>query len=221
MPREARRAPGGVIYHVLNRAAGRRELFSDEGDYAAFIRVLARTVQATSMRVCAFCLMPNHWHLVLWPVRDGELARFMQKLTVTHVRRWLEYRHRVGQGGVYQGRYRSFALQDDAHFTTVARYVERNALRANLVRRAEAWRWSSLGQKLSDQTPLIPLAPPPVRRREDWVQWVNAPQTSAEEAALRHCLTHSRPYGSEAWTATMESRLKLPPLRKRGRPTKI
>ena len=95
---------------MLNRAAGRRGLFSDEGDYAAFVRVLARTVEATDMRVCAFCVMPSHWHLVLWPKRDGELARFMQKLTITHVRRWVEYRHRVGYGGVYQGRYKSFPL---------------------------------------------------------------------------------------------------------------
>ena len=108
------------------------------------------------MRVCAFCLMPNHWHLVLWPAHDGELARFMQKLTVTHVRRWLEYRHRVGQGGIYQGRYKSFPPQDDAHFTTVVRYVERNPVRANVVRRAEAWRWSSLGQKLTDKNAADP-----------------------------------------------------------------
>ena len=205
---------------MLNRAAGRGELFSDEGDYAAFVRVLAQTVDATNMRVCAFCLMPNHWHLVLWPKRDGELARFMQKLTITHVRRWVEYRHRVGYGGVYQGRYKSFPLQDDAHFTTVVRYVERNPLRANLVGRAQAWRWSSLGQKASEKTPLIPLARWPVRRREDWIEWVNRPQTSAEEAAVLHCLRHGRPYGSEGWTKTMESRLKLPPLRKRGRPRK-
>ena len=64
-------APGGLIYHVLDRAAGRGELFSDEGHYAAFIRVLVRTVDATSMRVCAFCLMPNHCDLVLWPGRSA------------------------------------------------------------------------------------------------------------------------------------------------------
>jgi len=206
---------------VLNRAAGRDELFSDDGDYAAFVRVLARTVDATSMRVCAFCLMPNHWHLVLWPSREGELARFMQKLTITHVRRWVEHRHRVGYGGVYQGRYKSFPVQDDAHFTTVVRYVERNPLRANLVPRAQAWRWSSLGQRPAEDTPLIPLARWPVRRRTDWTAWVNTPQTSAEEAAVLHCLRHGRPYGGEAWTSTTEARIKLPPLRQRGRPKKM
>ena len=221
MPSPACRSPGAVIYHVLNRASGRRELFPDDGDYAAFVRVLARTVDATSMRVWAFCLMPNHWHLVLWPQRDGELARFMQKLTITHVRRWVEHRHRVGYGGVYQGRYKSFPVQDDAHFTTVVRYVERNPLRANLVTRAQAWRWSSLGQKPTEESPLIPLTRWPVRRREDWIGWVNTPQTSAEEAAVLHCLRHSRPYGSDGWTTMMESRLKLPPLRKRGRPKKL
>src|ERR1700677_4242119 len=105
MPRQARHAPGGIIYHVLNRAAGRKKLFDDEGDYAAFIRVLARTLEEMPMRVCAFCVMPNHWHLLLWPQEDGDLARFMQKLTIPHVRRWVEHRNRVGYGSVYQGRY--------------------------------------------------------------------------------------------------------------------
>jgi putative transposase len=220
MPRQARHAPGGIIYHVLNRAAGRKELFSNPADYAAFIRVLAQTLETTPMRVCAFCLMPNHWHLVLWPQRDGDLARFMQKLTITHVRRWVEHRHRVGHGSVYQGRYKSFPTEDDAHFTTVARYVERNPVRAGMVARAERWRWSSLGQKASPQTPLIALAQWPVVRREDWISWVNLAQTAAEEAALRHCLKHNRPFGSEQWTVKMESLLDLGPLRRRGRPKK-
>ena len=102
----------------------------------------------------------------------------------------------------------------------MVRYVERNPLRANLVGRAQAWRWSSLGQKAGEDAPLIPLARWPVVRRGDWVEWVNTPQTSAEEAAVLHCLRHGRPYGGEVWIRTMEARLKLPPLRKRGRPRK-
>jgi putative transposase len=173
------------------------------------------------MRVCGFCLMPNHWHMLLWPERDGDLARFVQKLTITHVRRWVEHRRRVGYGSVYQGRYKSFVAEDDAHFTTVARYIERNPLRARIVQQAQDWRWSSLGQKPAQDVPLIPLSPWPVERRSDWVSWVNQPQTSAEEAAIRHCLKHSRPYGSERWTTRMESLLKLAPLRKTGRPKKL
>jgi putative transposase len=88
--------------------------------------------------------MPNHWHLLLWPERDGELAAFMQRLTITHVRRWQEHRGYAGLGHVYQGRYKSFPVESDEHFWVVARYIERNALRASLVLRAEEWRWSSL-----------------------------------------------------------------------------
>ncbi|HET6248883.1 MAG TPA: transposase [Tepidisphaeraceae bacterium] len=220
MPRRPRNAPGGIIYHVFNRAAGRRELFADAADYAAFIRAIARTLESAPMRICSFCLMPDHWHLLLWPERDGDLGRFMQKLTISHARQWVEDRHRVGHGSVYQGRYKSFPTEEDAHFTTVARYIERNAVRAGIVRRAEQWRWSSLGQKATLETPLIPLAAWPVRRRRNWIDWVNQPQTAAEEAALRHCLSHSRPFGSAQWTAKMESLLGLGPFRKTGRPKK-
>ena len=138
MPRHARHAPGDVVYHVLNRAAGRRELFRNADDYAAFLRVLAETIERIPMRLCGYCLMPNHWHLALWPARDGDLSRFMQRLTITHVRRWVEHRHRVGLGPVYQGRFKSFPVEDDAHFTTMLRYVERNPLHAKLVTRGAA-----------------------------------------------------------------------------------
>ena len=221
MPRQARHAPGGLIYHVLNRAAGRRELFHDAGDYAAFVRALAETLEREPIRVLGYCVMGNHWHLVLWPESDGQLARFMQRLTVTHVRRWVEHRRRVGWGGVYQGRYKSFPVQDDAHLLTLLRYVERNPIRANQVRRAERWRWSSLGQSAhppDGRVPLIPLAALPVPRRRDWVEWVNRPQTDEEEQSLLRCLTHGRPFGSDAWTKRIEARLGLGPLRPRGRP---
>jgi putative transposase len=223
MPRQARQAPGGLIYHVLNRAAGTGSLFRHEKDFAAFIRTLHQTLEKTPIRLCAFCLMSTHWHLVLWPREDGELARFMQRLTITHVRRWVEHRHRVGMGSVYQGRYKSFPVQDDIHFTSVARYVERNPLRAKMVKRAEDWRWSSLGQLLhpsTEQVPLVPLSPWPVARRTDWVKFVNRPQTSAEMVAVAHAMKHNRPYGSERWTAKIEKRLGIGPLRERGRPRK-
>ena len=220
MPRQARYAPGDVIYHVLNRAAGKMELFRHDADYAAFQRVLVETLERTPIRVCGYCLMPTHWHLVVWPQKDGELSIFMQRLTITHVRRWLEHRHRVGLGSVYQGRYKLFPVQDDAHFTTLLRYVERNPLRAQLVKRAEQWRWSSLSNTPSPQAPRVPICRWPVARRSDWVDWVNQPQTSSEEQMLQRSLKYSRPFGSESWTAAMESKLGLPPLRPRGRPSK-
>lgn len=221
MPRHARIAPGGLVYHVLNRGVGRQDLFEDDADFAAFIRVLADVLREEPMRVCGFCLMRSHWHLVLWPQHDGQLARFMQRLTVTHVRRWAEYHKRVGWGSIYQGRYKSFPVQSDEHFLTVMRYVERNPVRANVRRKAQSWRWSSLGQlqfEDTTQTPLIPIARWPVERPKNWTDMVNKPMTAAEHDALERSLRHDRPFGSSTWVGRTETRFGMPPLRPRGRP---
>jgi hypothetical protein len=88
------------------------------------------------MRLLAYCLMPNHFHLLVWPRADGDLSQFLRWLTVTHTQRWHAHHRTAGTGHLYQGRFKSFPVQSDEHFLTVCRYVERNALRANLVGRA-------------------------------------------------------------------------------------
>src|ERR1700733_9331834 len=108
MPRTARIAPGGIVFHVLNRSGGRAKLFNNDDEFAAFDAAIERTLESCPMRICAYTLMPNHWHFLLWPQRTGDLGAFMQKLTITHVRNWQEERGRVGRGHVYQGRFRSF-----------------------------------------------------------------------------------------------------------------
>ncbi len=113
MPRTSRIAPGGMIFHVINRGVGRMTLFDDAADYDAFERILEETLEILPMRICAFCLMPNHWHLLLWPENDGDLSAFMQRLTNTHVQRWQQHKHLVGTGHVYQGRYKSFPVNRD------------------------------------------------------------------------------------------------------------
>jgi putative transposase len=145
MPRRPRYASGGLVYHVLNRAAARTKIFNTEGDYSAFERLLQSALERTPTRLLAYCIMPNHWHLLLWPVAD-ELSEFMRWLTVTHTQRWHLAHGTSGTGPLYQGRFKSFPVEEDDHFYQVCRYVERNPLRANLVTRAELWRWSSLWQ---------------------------------------------------------------------------
>ena len=143
MPRGRRVFPGGNIFHVLNRGNGRQTLFQTPNDYDAFIRVVQETLLVISMRILAYCLMPNHWHFVLWPALDGQLSSFMQQMTSTHVRRWHKARQSDGQGHVYQERFKAFPVQDDDHFYTVCRYVERNPVRAGFAARAEDWVWGS------------------------------------------------------------------------------
>jgi putative transposase len=140
MGRPLRAAQGGLVYHTLNRANARLTIFDDDGDFAAFEGILADAVTRYAMRLLAYCVMPNHFHLMLWPGGDGDLSRFMQWLTLTHIQRWHTHRHSTGSGHLYQGRFKSFHVQSDDHFLTVCRYVERNALRAKLVPQSEDWR---------------------------------------------------------------------------------
>ena len=142
MPRRSRCNSGGYVYHALNRAVRRATLFRKDGDYAAFEQVLREAKDWQPMRLLGYCLMPNHWHLVLWPEHDGDLSEFLRWLTVTHTQRYHAHYHTAGTGPLYQGRFKSFPVQEDEHLRTLLRYVERNALRAGLVRRAEDWRFA-------------------------------------------------------------------------------
>lgn len=222
MPRPLRAAAGEIVYHVLNRANARRPIFQQETDYVAFENTLAEAQKRVSMRILAWCLMPNHWHLVLWPRLDGELSEYMRLVTLMHTQRWHAHRSSTGTGHLYQGRFKSFAVQHDAHFLTVCRYVEANALRGGLVRRAEDWRWSSLWRSCtgnSDKEPRIDAWP--VARPSDWLVYVNDMPTATEVDALRTCARRGAPYGSAPWQQRVVRDLKLEgTLRPRGRPKK-
>ena len=146
MGRPRRAAQGGLVDHTLNCANARLSIFEHDGDFTAFERLLAEAVTRYAMRVLAYCLMPNHFHLLLWPRGDGDLSQFMQWLTLTHTQRWHAYHHAAGSGHLYQGRFKSFPVQSDDHFLTICRYVQRNALRAGLAVQAEDWRWGSLAR---------------------------------------------------------------------------
>ena len=225
MPRAARKAPAGITFHVLNRGVGRRGVFEKDEDFAAFERVMAYSLEAEPVQLFAYCLMPNHWHLLLSPQKDGQLGRFMQRLTMSHTRRWQEHYRQVGVGHLYQGRFKSFPVQEDAHFLTVARYIERNALRANLVERAQDWRWSSLwrraGRGGDGKRVALPMAIWPVEQRADWLTWVNEPQTLAELDSLRHSVRKGKPFGESDWQRSITERLGLQSsCRGTGRPKK-
>ena len=174
------------------------------------------------MRLLAFCLMSNHWHLVLWPHLDGDLSRFMFWLTNTHVRRYRLFSHSVGGGHLYQSRFKSFAVQDDEHLLTVLRYVEANPLRAGMAARAADWKWSSLRHALDDDPMQLldawPLARPPA---PDWADWVDEALPEASLTQLRHSVDTGRPFGRGDWLARAADVLGFELVsRRRGRPRK-
>ena len=222
MPRSARIVPGGVVYHALNRAVARLPLFETEGDYEAFERVLQEAHQRTPTRILAYCVMPNHWHFVLWPKGDSELTRFLRWLTHTHTMRWHAHHHTTGTGHLYQGRFKAFPVQSEEHLFTVLRYVERNAVRANLVERAEDWMWSSVWRRTHGNAEAKSLLSPwPIDSPHDWLARVNQPLTDQELEAIRQCLTRGTPFGTERWRKNTAGRLGLShTLRSRGRPRK-
>lgn len=223
MGRPQRVGLGGYVYHVLNRSNGRLPIFHKDGDYAAMERILGEALEhVPGLRLLCYCLMPNHWHLVVWPRADGELSDFGHWLTLTHTQRWHAHYHDVGTGHLYQGRFKSFPIAQDEHFLQVCRYVERNALRAGLVRRAEAWRWGSLWrrQQAERPTPWL-LSDWPVREPSSWLHEVNRAQSEAELEALRRSVQRGQPFGGEAWSQRVAARLGLEStLRPRGRPRK-
>jgi putative transposase len=223
MARAPRVSLGHIAYHVMNRTWGGIELFEDAGDYQAFEMVLAEAAERfAAMRICSWCLMPNHFHLVLWPGQHGLLPRFMQWLGQTHAARWHAHRHSRGHGHLYQSRYRSFPIEQNGHFLQVCRYVERNPLRANLVEHAQDWPYSALWARTHRPHLLHTVAAPwPVTRPTDWLRQVNWPQDEKELAALRRSRDRGCPYGEPDWSQQMARTLGLEStLRPVGRPGK-
>lgn len=222
MPRPPRADEAGGLYHVLNRGNLRTTIFHKEGDFAAFEQLLCEGLAQHKVELFGYQLMPNHYHLVLRPRANGEMSRFMKWIGGTHTMRYHAHYRTGGLGHVYQQRYKSFPIQDDDHFLVVCRYVERNALRAGLVDRAEHWRWGSLWRWLQKPEPAPRLLSPwPIARSPNWVERVNQPLSERELAAVRRCVQRCSPWGDETWTAATAHRCGLEStLRPRGRPQK-
>jgi putative transposase len=220
MSRLRRIAKGSLVYHVMNRANGRLRIFKKMRDFEAFEETIAEGCERFSMRVCGYCVMGNHWHLVLWPRKDGDLSEFMKWLTVTHSHRWHNSHGTVGIGHLYQGRFKSFPVQTNRYYLTLMSYVESNPLRAEIVERSVDWPWSSLAIRCGVDKPVI-LSDGPVELPKRWIGMVDkADDVSKTDCELlATCVKRSRPMGEKDWTITMAAKLGLEStLRPRGRP---
>ena len=219
---------GNCVYHILkSKGSGRSDIFRKDADYGAFLKILGEGRERFPIRILAYVLMPNHFHLVLWPNRmQGEmLSDFMRWVQVTHTQRYHAHHGTSGSGHVYQGRFKSFPVQSDVHLRTVCRYVERNPLRAGLVKRAELWRWSSLFERVEvEAAGRGLLAEWPERTGLDiakWVELVNRVQTGAELKGLEESMKRGRPFGDGEWVAETAKAQELgASMNPRGRPRK-
>src|SRR5208337_3071619 len=173
MGRARRVDVGGTIYHALNRANFRSRLFREASHYEDFLGIVEESLNFVHMRILAYCLMPNHWHLVLYPRADGDLSKFLRRLTLTHTQRYHARTRTVGYGHVYQGRYKSLLVESDRHFLTLVRYVERNAKQKKL------------------------LSPWPRGEPRHYREWLNQSQGKEEIENIRSAIKKGRPYGSE------------------------
>jgi putative transposase len=200
MPRTARVAPGGFVYHVLNRSAGKMHLFRKPADYEAFQRVMVEAYARHPIRILSYCILSNHWHFVVWPKQDGQLTMFFRWLAHTHAMRWRVSNRTVGYGHLYQGRFKSIPVQCDDHLLALMRYVERNPLSAGLVKRAQLWRWGSLWSRVHGEEAIKALLSPwPVERPANWTARVNAPLTAKELDRVPVSIERGQPYGGDEW----------------------
>jgi len=211
---------GGHVYHVINRANARLQIFFKKEEYKLFEKILTDGAEKYDMRILAYCIMPNHFHLVLHPKNDGDVQKFMQWITLTHTQRWHVVHKTIGTGHLYQGRYKSFMIEVDQHLYTVIRYVERNPLRAKLVKKVEDWNYSSLIHRLNKTKSSI-LSDLPISLPKNYLRHVQEPLTASELSAMRYSVNKGKPYGGDDWTDKVIGKYSLDiTVRERGRPKK-
>jgi putative transposase len=228
MARKPRIITPGHIYHVLNRASARLTIFHKPADYLAFEKILLQAQQKFPVPLLAYALMPNHFHLLLWPQTPAHAKRlsdFMRWLTVTHTQRHHAHYHTEGTGHLYQGRFKTFPVEGNFHFRTVARYIEQNPLKAKLVDRAELWPFCSLHHRLhptpESQQLLAPWPEPPKISTAHWLEKVNTLLDPNTTAKIQNAITRGTPFGSPDYIAqTAKAQNLTHTLRPRGRPKK-
>ena len=222
MPRLARIDLADHIYHVINRANGRLQIFNTKEDYILFEKLLTEAKALTDMRILAYSIMPNHWHLILQPRKDGDLGLFMHWLSTSHTRHVHVNTKTIGSGHLYQGRYKSFFVETDQYLLTLIKYVERNPVRAKLVRQCENWQWGSAWRRIHGvpkQQKLLDVSP--TIFPHGYLRWINSSEKEDDLKVIRNAVNRGVPYGNERWVDSMvkkhhlETTLRLP-----GRPRK-
>jgi len=211
---------GNQIYHVINRANARLAIFEVDADYRLFEEILTEAVEKFNIKLFSYCVMPNHWHLAVCTNEDGDLSRFMQWLTLTHTQRYHAKHETIGGGHLYQGRYKSFIVQTNEYALQLFRYIERNPVRAKLVKKAENWKWGSVWRRENgthEEKKLLTISP--VTIPSNYLEWINEPLSEETLSSVRHSVNKGKPLGKDTWTNSIIKKFGLElTLRSPGRP---
>lgn len=194
----------GIPHHVTRRGNRRKRTFFEDGDYALYRDLLADGAKRTGVEIWSYCLIPNHVHIVAVPRDEDGLSRYF-RFVHRHYTGYVNARLRV-TGHLWQGRFSSVAM-DEAHFVTALRYIALNPVCAQVVERAEDWRWSSTRALLAGEDDHVVRIAPALGRVGDFAAF---PSEDFDEAltyaALRKAESTGRPVGSARWLADMEAR---------------
>jgi putative transposase len=216
MPRISRGLADDSIYHVINRGNGGQVVFQKDKDYEVFVNLMKEAKIRYAVEIFAYCLMPNHFHMVVMPHQSEDLSKWMQWLLTSHVRRF--HKHYGTSGHIWQGRYKSFLIQKDSHLLTVLKYVESNPLRAGLVNSANNWLWSSHRESIHKGGHLL-IDEVPVELPKEWSKFVNESISERELEKLRQSVSRQSPYGDSLWQVDVSKTFGLEStIRPRGRP---
>jgi putative transposase len=207
MARLARIIVPGLPHHVTARGNRREPIFFEDGDQDVYLDILAEQLRKAQVAAWAYCLMPNHVHLILCPATPEGLARAMG---AAH-RRWANVINARGRwrGHLFDGRFKSVAM-DEAHLWTAIRYVALNPVRARLVARAQDWPWSSVHAHLKGEDDGLVTVRPVLDRVERFAAFIETDPHDPAFAALRAAETTGRPLGTADFVADLERLLGRP-----------
>ncbi len=202
MARKPRKIPGNHPLHVCNRSAGQITIFHSIADYLRFEACLEEMIENFSLRLFAFCIMPNHWHLLLEGDTGQEVIKGLHWLGTTHAVRLRRDTSSIGRGAVYQNRFRAYPIQRNGAFFRVVHYIERNPVDANLCRSPDDWLWSSARPNKSKD---LTLTDWPVSKPKNWIETVRKPLDQVIRDQIRSHESLQRPLGDPEWVALFQS----------------
>ena len=202
MARKRRSCPAGLTFHLCNRSAGGITLFQTPFDYVQVLEVFREALKKFPVSVFAYCIMPNHWHLLAQAQEPRSISRFMHWFGTTHAARWRSSHNSTGQGAVYQNRFRSHLVEGATAFLKTAAYIERNPLTSELVREVTAWPWGSAGPR---QT--IPLKAWPAPKPKNWIRSLAHPHDAEVLRQIRHATVSATPFRDHCLAETSETNI--------------